>query len=80
MRNIVKIATIQPDHRIQLPAEWVQELSFHGLATMEKSGDGIFVRPCLNATWDEVFADKLPVGSSIAAFDPSEVSGDDYIF
>ena len=76
----MRIATIQPDHKIQLPAEWVDELGLHAVATLEKTDNGILVRPCLSLTWDEVFADKLPVGTFATAFDLSEVSGDDYVF
>jgi hypothetical protein len=76
----VKIAVVESDHKIQLPAEWVDELRLYGFAALEKSPDGIFVRPCSNTTWDEVFADKLPVGSHVTALDLSEVSGDDYLF
>jgi hypothetical protein len=76
----VKIATIEPDHKIQLPAEWVDELGLHGLAALEKTCEGIVVRPWSSANWDEVFADKLTIGSRTAAYDPSEVSGDDFLF
>jgi len=76
----VKIATIQADHKIQLPPEWVDELGLHGFATLEKDKDGILVRPCSSTCWDEVFAEKLPIGSQIATLDLSEVSGDDYLF
>jgi|GEM_PF-5926403 len=32
------------------------------------------------ATWDEIFADKLPMGKQPFALDLSEVSGDDFLF
>ncbi len=76
----MKVTTIESDHKVQLPPEWVNELGLHGLVGLEKSSDGIIVRPCSNITWDEVFADKLPTGSHVAALDLSEVSGDDYVF
>lgn len=76
----MKITTIQPDHKIQLPAEWVAELGLQGFAALERDRDGIVIRPLPNVTWDEVFADKLPVGSHVTALDSSEVSRDDYLF
>lgn len=76
---MVKVTTIESDHKIQLPPEWVDELGLHGFIALEKGPWGITVRPC-NMTWDEVFADKLRVGSNVTALDLSEVSGDDYLF
>lgn len=76
----MKITAIQPDHKIQLPAEWVDELGLRGFAAMERDRDGIVIRPMPTVTWDEVFADKLPVGSHATALDSPEVSRDDYLF
>jgi hypothetical protein len=76
----MKIAAIEPDHTIQLPAEWLDELGLHGFAALEKGPQGIMVRACPQTTWDEVFADKLPIGSHTAPDALSEVSGDDYLF
>jgi hypothetical protein len=74
------IAMIDSEHRIQLPAEWVQALGLEGQAALEKTAEGILVRPCRPATWDAVFADKLPVGAPPEAEDALEVSGDDLLF
>lgn len=76
----MRIATLEADHRIQLPAEWVDELGLHGFAELEKGPDGIFVRPCSQMTWDIVFADKLPIGSAVMTPDSCEDCGDDYLF
>jgi hypothetical protein len=75
----MKITTIEPDHRIQLPADWVAELGLEHIAALEKTAEGILVRPCRTATWDEIFADKLPMGQQPAALDLSDVSGDDLL-
>lgn len=74
------IATIDSGHRIQLPAEWVQALGLERLAALEKTADGILIRPCQPATWEDVFASKLPVGGQTAEQDAIEVSGDDLLF
>jgi hypothetical protein len=75
----VKLSTIESDHKVQLPLEWVEELGLHGFVALEKGPNGIIVRSCSDITWDEVFADKLFVGSCVTAPDLSEVSGDDYL-
>ena len=77
---IVKIATIEPDHRIQLPADWVAELGLEHIAALEKTAEGILVRPCRTATWDEIFADKLSMEQPLSALDLSDVRGDDLLF
>ena len=77
---MVKVTTIEPDHKVQLPPEWVQELGLHGIIALEKAAEGILVRPCSGMSWDDVFADKLPLGSHVTPLDLPEVSGDDYLF
>ena len=76
----MKFATLEADYKIQLPAEWVAELGLHGLAELEKRPEGIVVRACSQVTWDNVFADKLTIGSLTTTPDLCEVSGDDYLF
>ena len=76
----MKIAALEADHKIQLPAEWVDELGLHGFAELEMGPEGIVVRRCSQVTWDDVFADKLTVGSDTTTPDLGEVSGDDYLF
>jgi hypothetical protein len=77
---MVKVTTIEPDHKVQLPSEWVEEFGLHGTIALEKAADGIMVRPCLGVTWDDVFADKLSLGSHVGEFELPEVTGDDYLF
>jgi len=76
----MKIAALEADHKIQLPAEWVDELGLRGFAELEKGPDGIVVRRCSQVTWDDVYADKLTIGSHATTPDLGEVSGDDYLF
>ena len=75
----MKITPVEPDHRIQLPADWVAELGLEHIVALEKTAEGILVRPCRAATWDEIFADKLPMGQQLSALDLSDVSGDDLL-
>ncbi len=76
----MRVASIQPDHSIRLPDDWVDEFALSGFAALEKAPDGILIRACSRTTWDDVFADKLPVGSRDTASDDLELSGDDYLF
>jgi hypothetical protein len=76
----MKITPVEPDHRIQLPADWVAELGLEHIAALKKTAEGLLVRPCRTATWDEIFADKLPMGQQLSALDLSDVSGDDLHF
>ena len=76
---MMKITPVEPDHRIQLPADWATELGLECVAALEKTAEGILVRPCRNVTWDEIFADKLPMGQHLGPLDLSDVSGDDLL-
>jgi hypothetical protein len=75
----MKITPVEPDYKIQLPADWVAELGLEHIATLEKTTEGILVRPWRAATWDEIFADKLPMGEQLSALDLPDVSGDDLL-
>jgi hypothetical protein len=76
----MQITTVEPDHRIQLPADWVAELGLEHLAALEKTAEGILVRPCRTVTWGEIFADKLPMRQPSSVLDLSDMRGDDLLF
>ena len=57
-----------------------QTVKTTGLVTLEKTPDGILVRPCPPASWDDIFADKLPVGRSTPGPAALEVRPDDLLF
>jgi hypothetical protein len=78
-KTMLKVTTIESDHKVQLPSDWVEEFGLHGLIALEKAAEGIIVRRCSTATWDDVFAEKLPIGSPATAADLPELSGDDYL-
>ena len=60
---------IESGNRIQLPVEWTEALGLHGVVVLERTGDGILVRPCPGPrlTWDPN-EDEL------------ELNGDDFLF
>ncbi len=76
----MKITPIEAGHKIQLPAEWAAELGLADVAALEKTAEGILVRPCRPADWDTVFSEKLNIGQQASAMDLSEMSGDDLLF
>lgn len=64
-----------------MPRDWAGELGLEGVAILEKTPDGILVRPRKGApprSWQEIFATKLTPGVA-APLDLSDLSGDDYV-
>jgi hypothetical protein len=77
-----EFAPLEPGHRIQLPAEWADALGIHDRVILDRTAEGILVRPCPPATWDDFFASKLTIGSAPPDKneDDLEVTGDDLLF
>ena len=75
----MRITPLETGRKIQLPAEWVIELGLEQIAVLEKTAEGILIRPRRATTWDEIFAKKLKIGQQPDS-DFSEVSGDDLLF
>src|SRR4051812_11735493 len=63
-RYTMTITSIDADHRVQLPAEWAEALGLRDHVTLERTADGILVRPSPRFTWDDIFANKLVIGSA----------------
>jgi hypothetical protein len=80
--NPTKQAPLEPGNRIQLPADWAEGLGLRGRVTLERTADGILVRPCPPVTWQEIFATRLTIGSAPPDADEGdvEVTGDDFLF
>lgn len=73
---------LEPGNRIQLPSDWAEALGLHGQVVLDRTSDGILVRRYPLATWDQLFATPLPIGSNPQENheeDP-EVTGDDVLF
>lgn len=75
----MKTLSLEADYKIELPSEWVVELGLESGVVLEKTRDGILIRPNPVQTWDEIYAKKLKIGS-VSVLDLSEVSGDGLIF
>ncbi len=75
----MKTLALETDYKIKLPLDWVRELGLESGVVLEKTDDGILIRPHTVQTWDEIYAKKLKMGDP-SALDLSEVSGDDLIF
>lgn len=54
------------------------ELGLESGVVLERTHDGILIRPYPVQTWDEIYAEKLKIGNT-SALDLSEVSGDGLI-
>ncbi|HEV3263634.1 MAG TPA: hypothetical protein VG013_42760 [Gemmataceae bacterium] len=78
--STTQLTPVEPGHRIQLPADWAEALGLRGLVALERTTEGILVRPGPAKTWDDFFATKLQVGSAPQNEDIVEVSGDDLLF
>jgi hypothetical protein len=76
------VASIDADNRIRLPPEGMRDLGLHGLVVLERTSEGILVRPYPRASWDDIFATKLVIGSAPPEphADTSEATGDDFLF
>ena len=75
----MKTLSLETDHKIKLPLDWVKELGLESCVVIERVDDGILIRPYTEQTWDEIYAEKLKMGTP-SALDLSEGSGDDLIF
>ena len=75
----MKTLSLETEHKIKLPPDWVKELGLESGVVLERTDDGILIRPYTVQTWDEVYAEKLKMGA-VSALDLCEVSGDDLIF
>ncbi|MDE0088848.1 MAG: AbrB/MazE/SpoVT family DNA-binding domain-containing protein [Candidatus Poribacteria bacterium] len=75
----MKTLALETDYKIRLPFDWVKELGLESGVVIERTDDGILIRPSATQTWDDIYAQKLKIGTP-SALDLSEVSGDDLIF
>lgn len=78
----MEITALEPGNRIQLPDEWAQALGLRGLVALDKTPEGILVRPCPQMSWDEFFATPLQIGSPPPTLEEGEleVTRDDLLF
>jgi hypothetical protein len=78
----MNLVAIEPGNRVQLPDDWIRALGLHGVVALERTNEGILIRPGPKTTWDEISATKLIVGSAPAdgTGSDAEVTGDDFLF
>jgi hypothetical protein len=76
------ITPVEPGNRIQLPAEWTESLGVHQRVVLDRTKEGILVRPCPPTTWDDIFAKKLIIASAAPEDkkEAAEMTGDDFLF
>ena len=59
--NTTRTSTIETGNRVQLPAEWTEDLGLRDQVVLVKTGEGILVRAHLRVTWDDIFASRLSI-------------------
>lgn len=74
------VATLEPGNRIQLPAEWVEEIGLADKAELERVEGGIFIHSPTRSPWDKLFATKLSIAPPTTASDELELSDDDCLY
>jgi hypothetical protein len=72
-----QLTPVEPGNRIYLPNEWVKALRLQGMVILDKTDEGILVRPCPPVSWDDVFATKLPIGQTSPEAQELEIHMDD---
>jgi hypothetical protein len=76
LMDTTQTTPIESGFRIQLPPEWAEGLGLKGNVVLTRTADGILVRPCPQATWDEIFATKLTIQPADPSDDPEITEGD----
>jgi bifunctional DNA-binding transcriptional regulator/antitoxin component of YhaV-PrlF toxin-antitoxin module len=78
----MRLTPVEAGRRIEIPAEWADELGLQKIAALERTVGGILIQPYPMpvSSWEEIFSKKLPVGPSAPTADLSEFSGDDLLF
>jgi hypothetical protein len=80
--NPTHTTPLEAGNRIQLPADWAEAFGLRGLVTLERTDNGILIRPRPRCTWDDFFATRLSVrpGNPDTTPEVTDVSGDDLLF
>jgi hypothetical protein len=77
-----QIAPVEPGNRIAIPPEWADALGLHERVILDRTSNGILVRPRPAATWDDIFAMKLTINSAPpdAKDKDLEMAKDEFLF
>jgi hypothetical protein len=80
--STTQLTPVEPGNRIHLPADWSQSLGIDKVVVLERTDEGILVRPAAAASWNVFFANKLTIGTEASEEkdEELEVSGDDLLF
>ena len=78
----MNLTPLESGNRVQLPADWIQALGLRDLVALERTSDGILIRPCPRLTWDDISATKLVINSAPPdqKEDDGELTGDDFLY
>ena len=78
----MNLTPLEADNRVRLPADWIRDLGLRDLVSLERTGDGILIRPSQRYSWDDIFATKLVINSAPPdqKDDDGEAAGDDFLY
>ncbi len=71
--NATKTTILEPGNRIQLPEAWAEALKLHGQVALDKTTEGILVRPCppvMGAATDDESSTDAQAGQIADFYDP----------
>ena len=80
--STTRTISVEPGYRVQLPAEWAESLGLTDRVVLARTTDGILIKQCPRATWDEIFATDLVIHPGDPSDTPeiTEITGDDLLF
>jgi hypothetical protein len=80
--STTRLTPLEPGNLVQLPADWAEALGLRGQVVLERTAEGILIRPGPRFTWDDIFATRLSArpGNPDEADDVTELTGDDFLF
>ncbi len=73
----MRICPLGQNREIEIPADWAEELNLASSVYLEKTAEGILIRPICPETWDEIFATRLKPDTQVSQEEDLEIRGDD---
>ncbi len=74
------VTVLEAGNRVQLPAEWVEEIGLSGQAAMERVAGGILIHSPAPSSWDTLFRDKIALNPAASSPESEEINDDDCLY
>ncbi len=75
----MRVYPLGKNREVEIPADWAEELGLSSVVRLEKTPEGILIRPTCQTSWDDLFLEKLQIGSQSPSEDELEVRSDDLL-